>query len=359
MRDAEALLFIYNEQTEVFEAHVLLDEAVGADDDIHAAFSQAEKDLALLLRGAEAGEHLHFNREGREALVEGAVMLLGEDGGGHQDGNLFAIGDGFEGGAQGHLGLAVAHVAADQAIHGAGVLHVGLDFFDHAQLVFGLNIGEAGFQLLLPGGVGGEGVALDDAAAGIELKQILGHFEDGLFDAVFGVAPLYAAQARKLWQAGVGANVTGDAVGLVNGHVELVALGVFDTQVFAFGAVDGAVDQAGEAANAMIDVDDNVADLQVGIGGLGGLGGGAGTLARLGAAPAEELAIGEQVGGGEGGRGIGETLRQRAFEEEQGWRCVRGWNVLFGPQFLQAGGLARDDDDGLILGHQAGDVFDG
>ena len=80
-------------------------------------------------------------------------MLLGQHGGGHQDGDLFAVHDRLEGGPQGHLGLAVAHIAADQAVHRAGVLHIMLDFGDDAQLVLGFHVGEAGFQLHLPGAV--------------------------------------------------------------------------------------------------------------------------------------------------------------------------------------------------------------
>ena len=74
---------------------------------------------SLLLRVAEAREHFHLDREGCQALLEGIVVLLGQDGGGHQDGDLLAVHHRFEGGAQRHLGLAVAHIAADQAVHRA------------------------------------------------------------------------------------------------------------------------------------------------------------------------------------------------------------------------------------------------
>ena len=53
-------------------------------------------------------------------------MLLRQDGRRHQDGHLFAVQDRLEGGAQGHLGLAIAHVAADEAVHRLRSLHIFL-----------------------------------------------------------------------------------------------------------------------------------------------------------------------------------------------------------------------------------------
>ena len=50
-------------------------------------------------------------------LAEGAVVLLGQDGRRHQHGDLLAVVDRLERGADGDLGLAVADVAADEAVH--------------------------------------------------------------------------------------------------------------------------------------------------------------------------------------------------------------------------------------------------
>ncbi len=47
-------------------------------------------------------------------------MLFCKDGGGAEEGDLFAAGDGFEGGADGDFGFAKADVPADEAIHGIG-----------------------------------------------------------------------------------------------------------------------------------------------------------------------------------------------------------------------------------------------
>ena len=56
---------------------------------------------------------------------------------------LLAVHHALEGGAQGHLRLAEAHIAAQQPVHGRRPLHVVLDLLDAAQLVVGLVVVEA------------------------------------------------------------------------------------------------------------------------------------------------------------------------------------------------------------------------
>src|ERR1700704_1194772 len=103
----EALFFIDDHQAEILEAYIFGEQAVRADDDVDFARFEGRENLFLLRGGSEAAEHLDTNRKGGEAALEGFEMLEGEDGGGRQNGNLLGIGDGFEGGAHGHFGLAV------------------------------------------------------------------------------------------------------------------------------------------------------------------------------------------------------------------------------------------------------------
>ena len=62
--------------------------------------------------------------------TKGRVVLLGEEGGRHQHGDLFAGLDGDENAAQGDLGLAEADVAADRPVHGLAGLEVAQYLFD-------------------------------------------------------------------------------------------------------------------------------------------------------------------------------------------------------------------------------------
>ena len=54
-------------------------------------------------------------------------MLLGQDGRRHQHRHLLAVHDRLEGRPDGHLGLAVADVAAEQAVHRLGLSPCPLD----------------------------------------------------------------------------------------------------------------------------------------------------------------------------------------------------------------------------------------
>ena len=148
--DAKALFLVDDEQSKVLEGNVLGQEPVGADDDVHAPGSQAHDDPFLFLAGEESREHPDRDGEGTEAFGKGLVVLLGQDGGGYQHGHLFPIHDCFEGRPQSYFSLAIAHVATNEAIHGARKLHVRLDLLQGADLGIRFYIGEGCFQLGLP-----------------------------------------------------------------------------------------------------------------------------------------------------------------------------------------------------------------
>ncbi len=92
-----------------------------------------------LLGAAEAAQHLHRHGKAAEPAHGGGVMLLGQNRGGHQNGGLLAVQYALHNGPKGHLGLAVAHIAAEEPVHGAGLLHVVLNLHDAPQLVVSLR----------------------------------------------------------------------------------------------------------------------------------------------------------------------------------------------------------------------------
>ncbi len=98
-------------------------------------------------------------------------MLLGEDGGGDEDGDLFAGEDDLERGAHGDLGLAEADIAADEAVHGAGGFEVVFGLVDGAELVRGFLVEEGALEFALPGRVGREGEAGLGGAGGLEARS--------------------------------------------------------------------------------------------------------------------------------------------------------------------------------------------
>ena len=126
---------------------------------------------------------------------------------------MFAVLHGFEGGAHGDFGFAVADVAAEEAVHGLGGLHVGLDVGDGGDLVVGLVEVEGVFELALHVGVGREGRALCGFALGVEDEQLGGHVGHGLLYAGFGLLPGLRAEFVELrGGAGVGGAVLLDEV---------------------------------------------------------------------------------------------------------------------------------------------------
>jgi hypothetical protein len=62
----------------------------------------------------------------------------------------------FEGRPHHHFGLAVTHVAAEQAVHRLRAFHVALDVADGSQLVARFGEIEGVLELALPVAVGGE-----------------------------------------------------------------------------------------------------------------------------------------------------------------------------------------------------------
>jgi len=90
-----------------------------------------------------------------QAAPEGFVVLFRQHRGGHQDRHLLAVHGGHERGPHRHLGFAVAHVAANQAVHGRIRDHIRQHVGDGLQLVRRFLIFEGGFKLPV-NRVGGE-----------------------------------------------------------------------------------------------------------------------------------------------------------------------------------------------------------
>ena len=101
-------------------------------DDIDFAFGQALRHFAISFSIAKAAEHFDAHRKGRESALECLEMLEREHRGGREHRDLLAVAQRFERGAHGDFGLAVAHVAAQQTVHGMRALHILLDLLDGA-----------------------------------------------------------------------------------------------------------------------------------------------------------------------------------------------------------------------------------
>ncbi len=340
MGDTEALLLVDDEQAQVLEGDVLLQQLVGADDQIHVAGGQIFLGLLLHFRRPEPAENVDIYGEAPEPGHGGLIVLLSKHRGGHQNRRLLSVHDGLHNRPEGHLGFAEAHVAAEQPVHGGGGLHIPLDVGDAAQLVVGLGVGEVVLKFPLPGGVGGEGVARLPLPGGVKLDELPGHILGGLPGPGLGFLPGVGADLVELDIAVLAAasDVFAHQVQLGGGDEKGVAALIGNLNVVLDAAVHLDLLHGHKPADAVVFVDHQVSRGQVRKGvellpvGGGGLLGG--PLFRLG--PGHKLALGEDgqlgqrilhaegqgpvgeenlSGAGHGGQGDAEKGRQSPLPE--------------------------------------------
>src|SRR2546430_7312856 len=263
LHDAEALLLVEDDEPEILEPNVLLQQAVGPDHHIDLAHLQSPQDVGRLRVRTKARQHVYLHRERLKALAKGQEVLLREDGGGYEDRHLLAVHHRLERAAHRQLRLAKAPVSADQPVHRARVLHVDFDLLHDADLVGRLVVGERLLELLLPGAVLGKGVALDKLAPRIEVQERARDLLDRLADFALGPIPLARAQSLQLGRRVAATDVLLHAVEVLDRHVQLVALGVLELHVFAPLTVLPPQAHADEPSDAVIDMDDQVAGLEL------------------------------------------------------------------------------------------------
>ena len=204
-----------------------------ADEHVDRALGKRLERALLLRRRAEAAEHLDLEAKRGKALKEGLVVLLGQNGCGAEHHDLTAGVHALKRRAQGNLGLAETHVAAQQAVHRLGRLHVGLDVGDSLQLVTRLVVGEALLHLDLLGRIGRTGDTGNRRAACIQVDQVKRQLFGVLACLVGGTRPVGGIEPGQARLVAVGANIACDAVDLLERHVELVAVGIFQQKVVA------------------------------------------------------------------------------------------------------------------------------
>ena len=264
------MLLVDHQEAQVLERDVLGQEAMGADHDVHAAAGESLDHRLLLLGAPKAREQLHARGKRAEPLAEGIEVLLREHRRRHQHGDLAAVGHRLEGRAQGHLGLAVAHVARDEPVHGARARHVGLDVLDRLHLVARLLEAEGRLEFALPRGVSGECGPLHHRPRGVEPEQLLGHRAERGAHRILDAPPGHPAEPVESGGAVGRAHVLGDQVQPLHGQVEPAAVGVFEQEEIGIAPVRRERAQAVVAGDAVHLVHDEVIGRQVGEGGDGG-----------------------------------------------------------------------------------------
>ena len=184
----------------------------------------------------------------------------------------------LECGAHRDLGLAVADIAAQKAVHRRRQFHVAFDVGDCRRLIGRQLVGESALELFLPVSVGGKCMARHRAPLRVELEQLFRHVAHRLLDARLGFLPGGAAQPIE--RRPRTSRVLLHQVEPLDGDEQLVLAGVAKLQELLRAAArsgNRAADrpelfQADEFADAVVDVDDQIADLEVAQIGQEGLG---------------------------------------------------------------------------------------
>jgi len=185
--------------------------------------------------------------------------------------HLFAVGQRLERRAHGDLGLAVADVAAQQAIHRLQALHVPLDVLAGGDLVLGGREFEGVLELALPVAVLRKGEAFGQAAFGVEFEQLVRHVAHLGLDARFRAAPGGAAQAIELRLGVARSPKLLDLVHARERYVQLRFAGVLHQHEVALLVALQDFAEAQKLADAVGDVDHEIAGFEIGdVGGEGG-----------------------------------------------------------------------------------------
>ena len=248
-----------HKEAEVVPFNVFLKEAMGTDDEIDLALLEAGYGLSLFLLLDEAGEHGHVDGKGLEALAKILEVLLREDRRGGEEGDLLPRDGGLETGAHGYLRLAIADIAADEAVHGLGALHIGFNLFDTAQLVGGLVVGEGSLEGQLPILIGGKGIALGRPTPCVDANEAFGKFLNRFPDLALPVLPGLGSQTIEARGLSLASDVALDQIGLFDGHEDGFFLGVFDFYIVSLVSEDAHAFYRGETPDAVIDMDDEIA----------------------------------------------------------------------------------------------------
>ena len=106
MHYAEAVLFVDDYQPQFGELDFLLDQGMGADDQLRIALGDVAADFALAVFFHRAGQEDDPVSGIFQNSAGGKIMLLGQDFGGRHERDLISIFHGDDGRLEGHDGLA-------------------------------------------------------------------------------------------------------------------------------------------------------------------------------------------------------------------------------------------------------------
>ena len=144
---AEAMLLVDDREREVLERHVVLEQRMGADQEIDIAVFEPRQDVGALLAALAAGEDGDVQAGGFGERRDGLQMLAGEDFGRRHQRGLPSAFDHGGGGEQRDHGLSRSDIALQHAQHAFRLAEIGDDGLDRLVLRQRQRIGQGGDDL--------------------------------------------------------------------------------------------------------------------------------------------------------------------------------------------------------------------
>ena len=356
---AEPLLLVDDQQPEVAEPHVLREQPVGADDDVHPAGHEIGERLLLLGPGPEPADELDADGKRREPVGQGLVVLERQHRGRGEEADLLAVHHRLERGAHRHFRLAVPDVAAQQAVHRHRRLHVLADILDGPLLVRRELVLERVVELAVPVGVGAEREPRHRLAGRVQLQELLGHVAHRAADPGLGLGPRRPAEPVEGLP---GPGVLLQQIDLLHRNEQLVLARVSQLHELVVLETDGNLLEPDEDPDPVVDVHDPVPRLQIAKIGEERLGG-AGPALPHPAFLVEDVRLGEDLQAGfRQPEPAGELARRH--QQRGPVRLVRvvdgdGGEVVVGEQLddpLGPAGGPRDEERGVAPLAAPGDL---
>ena len=263
MADAEMLLLVDDDETEILKIHALAENSVRPDQNIDAALAKFFLGVARLGGADHARQPPDSDGQALEALREILVVLARQQRRRRDDGHLPAVDGRAKGGAQRDLGFAKADIAAHQTIHRAPGSEIVEHGVDRARLILGLVIGKARAKFVVETFGRDKLGRLLQHALRRDRDQALGHFANAVLHAGLAALPAGAAQTIERYLRVLGA-VARQKLDVFDGKIELVPAGVMNLQTVVRRAGGGDRFEADEAPDAVIDMHDEIARRQRG-----------------------------------------------------------------------------------------------
>ena len=159
-------------------------------------------------------------------------MLLCQDCGRSEHGDLPAVHDRLERSADGDFGFAKADVTADQPIHRLWTFHVDLGIDDRFQLVRCLPKRKRMFEFRLPFRIGSKCMAGMRLSLRLNRKHFSGVIENGICGVCLRTRPFPVAQRTERRRFFADTDVTRNQIGLLERHIKLRFIGKLERENF-------------------------------------------------------------------------------------------------------------------------------